>query len=56
MGVGIRTSERKKGEDDAKFGSSSRVNKLKPDNTDNKWLQSETQNKTFSETNTRMQS
>ena len=55
LGVGKRTSERKKGEDDAEFNSSSRVNKLKPANTDNKSLQCESQNQTISETNTKTQ-
>jgi hypothetical protein len=56
LGVGKRTSERKKGEDDAEFNSSSRVNKLKLANNDNKSLQSETQNQTISKTNTETQS
>jgi hypothetical protein len=56
LGVEKSTSERKKGEDDAEFSSSNRVNKLKPANIDNKSLQSETQNQTISKTNTETQS
>ena len=47
LGVGKRTSERKKGEDDAEFSSSSRVNNLKPANTDNKSLQGESKTYQF---------